>query len=229
MPYKRSVFRKDYEIRIRSLLEECNKASKLGSELNDLRDMVFQCAIFQTSAAVETYLRLIIEGWAQALKSQNRGESLPNTARGFLAARRFQKHFEKFAYTNDEAALIVAIPKEHHDWPILNSQPALPHFFDGKLLHVEATYPSFKNVKRVLVRIGVQGPESALSQLLKRDVETLIEGFQSVRTALAHASPPSITLTDVKKLLSDMRALVAAIDRILFRHVISNGGTSCWT
>jgi hypothetical protein len=229
MPYRKSVFRSDYELRVRDLLRECKKASHLDKGFDALRDMVFQCAIFQTSAAIETYLRLVIEGWAQALKMQKKGQHLPEPARGFLAARRFQKHFERFALTNDEAALIVAIPKEHQAWPILNPEPALPAFFDGKLLYAESAYPSFKNLKRVLNRIGIKNPEAALSATLRRDVETLIEGFQSVRTALAHASPPAVTLDDIKGLLSDMTALVAAVDRILYRHVAAHGGATCWT
>jgi hypothetical protein len=56
----------------------------------------------------------------------------------------------------------------------------------------------------------------------------MIEGFQSVRTALAHSSPPAITFKDVTERIEEMRVLVGGIDRLFFSHVVKNGGVSCW-
>ncbi len=194
-----------------------------------MRDMIFQCAIFQTSAALETYLKLLIEGWAQSLKQQNKGDLLPLATRGFLAARRFQPHFDRFGFYKNESELIASIPRDHAAWPVLNSDPSLPHFFDGKMIHANSAYPSIKNIIKLLNRVGIDNPKSSLDRLLRGDVETLVEGFQSIRTALAHSSPPSITFRDVQNLLADIQRLVSAIDRLFYRQVVRHGGISCWT
>jgi hypothetical protein len=52
MSYKRSLSLNDFELRHAFLLERAKRAAKLKSEFHDLRDIVFQCCIFQLSAAL---------------------------------------------------------------------------------------------------------------------------------------------------------------------------------
>jgi hypothetical protein len=59
-------------------------------------------------------------------------------------------------------------------------------------------------------------------------MSSLIDAFQSLRTALAHSLPPSITISDVEARLADAKALVGAIDRIFHGHVMSHGSSDCW-
>ncbi|MGJ5150985.1 HEPN domain-containing protein [Bradyrhizobium sp. HKCCYLR1023] len=228
MPYSRSSSRKSFESRIGALLAEANTAQKLSKSHPGIRDMVFQCAIFQTSAALEEYLKLLIEGWAFSLKQHNLNKSLPDLPRGFLVSRRLQRHFAQFAYTGDEAQLLKSIPKEYQAWPIFDDRAPLPAYFDGKLLHEKSAYPSFKNLKRLFFRVGIDQFEAKMNRLINGDMETLVEGFQSIRTALAHSAPPALTILDVKKNLRDITKLVSAIDRLFYKHVVENGGSSCW-
>jgi hypothetical protein len=186
-------------------------------------------ASFQTSAALETYLKLLIESWAQALRNHNLGTALPDRTRGFLAAKRFEQHFVKYAYLSDETALSSAIANEHRYWAVLNANPALPNFFDGKAIHSGSAYPTLKNIKRLFARTGLDGIDGKLGGILRRDVEAMIEGFQSIRTALAHSAPPSVTMKDVRRLIEDMIKLAGAIDRIFFSHVSRHGGLACWS
>jgi hypothetical protein len=207
---------------------DAKRANELDVGLHGIRDMAFQCAIFQTSAALESYLKLSIEGWAQALKTRSFGNRLPIASRGYLAAMKFQPHFQRFAFENDETRLISDLPNEHNRWPILDGPAALPTWFDGKLLHEGSAYPSFKNLKRLFYRLGVSDFDAQLGERLQRDVELMIKSFQDIRTALAHAAPPTITFDDVSARIKDMCSLVAAIDRILYSHIIKHGGADCW-
>lgn len=228
MPYSRTSYRNDFEDRIQALRVDARRADGFPATLHTIRDMAFQCAIFQTSAALESYIRLVVEGWAQSLKRRSFGDRLPMASRGYLAAIKFQPHFQKFAYESNEARLIVDLPNEHQKWPVLDGPTAIPAWFDGKLLHGGSAYPSLRNLKRLFHRLGIPDYEVQLSARLRRDVELMIEGFQDVRTALAHAAPPAITLADVIALTNDMISLVAATDRILYSHIINHGGADCW-
>ncbi|WP_457586654.1 HEPN domain-containing protein [Ensifer canadensis] len=228
MAYKPSQHLVNFEARTKQLSANCQAANKFSQTQRDLRDMIFQCAIFQTCAALETYLKLLVESWIQDLRRNSLENSLPNVSRGYLAAKKFEKHFTKFAFSGHELSLVEGIVKEHEQWPVLNAGNQFPHYFDGAVLHSETTYPTLKNIKRLFSRLGIATVEAALAKRLKRDVDAMIEGFQGVRTALAHSAPPDLTLPDVKRLVKDMKDLARAIDRIFYSHVLRHGGAACW-
>jgi hypothetical protein len=229
MPYVKSVYRKDFESRTSTLTKEAISAQRLPKECSAIKDMVFQCAIFQTSAALEVYLKLLIEGWAFALKIKNKGSDLPELPRGFLVSTRLQKHFARYVFSGDEAQLLKNVPREYLAWPVFDVSFPLPAYFDGKLFHDKTAYPSFRNLKRLFFRVGIDKFQSEMDRLLRGDVETLVENFQSIRTALAHSAPPALTLADIKKNIRDIERLVRCIDRVFFRHVAKHGGVACWT
>lgn len=228
MSYSKSSYRKDFEARIKTLKTEAAKAHGLPVPHHDIRDMVFQCAVFQTSAAMETYLRLSVESWFQQVKQNSLGASLPDNLRGHLAARIFSGAFEKYVATREENPLHKTLGSEKKFWDVMTGSPNIPAYISGKEVHDGAAYPSYKNLHRLFSRLGVPNIHDQLAAILQRDIETMIEGFQSVRTALAHSAPPTITLKDVRKLLSDMSDLVRAVDRVLYRQVMNHGGAACW-
>ncbi len=189
--------------------------------------MTFQCAIFQTSAALESYLKLIIESWFQQLKTNKLGSVLPSTVRGRIAADRLVPQFESYIASRDEGAIYTYLGGQIDLWSVMVGGAEIPPYLTGKHLHDGRAYPSNKNLKRLFLRLGIPSVHGEIAKLLKRDVDAMIEGFQSVRTAIAHSAPPSITIKDVKRLLHDMKSLVRAIDRVFFRHVVQHGGIGC--
>lgn len=229
MPYTRSAHRVAHNDRVSFLLKKARRAQRLRASDSDIRDLVFQCSVFLASAATETYVRLLIESWVQKVRTQNLGTQTPVSARAYIATKRLAGAFAKHAYTNDERALYEHIGTEMDLWRMMAGAPALPGYFDGKALHDGSSYPSGKNIKKLFARAGINNMLDRISSNLGRDAEVLIEGFQSVRTALAHSSPPALTIVDVEDLLSDNKALVGAIDRIFFSHVNRHGGALCWT
>lgn len=234
MHYRRSAFRADFEERVKGLREKSRKANTLPRSLADqnlaeVRDMVFQCTIFQTSAALEIYLKLVIESWAQAVRQHGKGQHLPADVRASFARRRLIPYFKRFAFLEEEGVLHNSIISETDLWSFLNGSQDIPAFFDGRAIHETCAYPSYKNLKRLFARVGIPDIEAKLGRILRRDVEALIVAFQDIRTALAHAAPPRITLKDVRNRLDDQIKLVSAIDRILFIHVSNHGGLECWT
>ncbi len=228
MSYSKSSYRKDFEDRIKALKFESAKAHKLPATHHDVRDMVFQCAVFQTSAAVESYLRLAIESWFQQIKANSLGARIPDNLRGHLATRKFSGAFERYIATRDEQPLSKMLGSEKKFWDVMIGAADIPTYIGGKDVHDGASYPSYKNLHRLFSRLGIPNVHDRLAAILKRDIETMIEGFQSVRTALAHSAPPTITLKDVRSLLADMNDLVRALDRILYSQVNKHGGAACW-
>ena len=229
MPYRRSVHRKDFDNRVGLLLKEAYKAQRrVKSVSSEHRDMIFQCAIFQTSAAIESYNRLIIESWIQKLRTKSISH-IPVSARAFILVERLKGVIGKYNLLKDEAWVLSEISKSHWPWGLIMATGPTPPALNGAALHAHTSYPSEKNIERLYNRLGLSGMINKLGAEMKRDASILIESFQSVRTALAHSSPPPISITDVTRLLDDARILVAAIDRIMFRHIGKHGGVDCWT
>ncbi len=228
MPYVRSQHRIDFNSRVDFLLKKARRAQRLRASDSDIRDMVFQCAIFQTSAAIESYIRLLLETWVQKMKALNKGAVTPASSRAYLALRRLDGLFASYRVSGDEKALSAALMGETDLWSFMTGADILPPFFSGQTFHEGASYPSNRNIRRLFGRVGIDNIHALLGRNLSRDVELLIESFQSVRTALAHAAPPAITIADVEARLKDIKALVGAIDRVFFGHVMRHGGYHCW-
>ncbi|WP_155831196.1 hypothetical protein [Hyphomicrobium sp. 802] len=211
------------------LIKKARRAQRLRASDSDIRDLVFQSSVFRTGAAVETYIRLLIESWAQEVKNKARGHLTPGECRAFIVSKRLQDKFSRYAFNGDEKELYMALRAETDIVVLLGGNANLPAAFDGKVLHQGAAYPSNKNIKKLFARVGIDNILGRISANLSRDAEVLIESFQSVRTALAHAAPPTVTIGDVEKLLGDSKALVGSIDRIFYKHVAAHGGRDCWT
>lgn len=226
MSYCRSAYLEEFEDRVASLAAKAQQAMQLSDQ--GLRDLIFQSTVFLTGAAIETYLKLIIEAWVDKVKAKGRGAHAPNAARAFIALRQLERPFLRYSYDKDEKSLCMTLQQENALWSLLIPNTDLPSFFQGKTLHDGVAYPSTKNIRKLFARVGINNMTDQISKFLNRDAEVLIDSFQSVRTALAHSAPPEITIDDVSRLLDDSKLLVRAIDDVLWRHVSKHGGSDCW-
>ncbi len=228
MPYTRSVYRVEFDSRLAFLRKKAKRAARLRASDQDIRDLVLQCTILHTSAALETYLKLLVEKWVQNVRALSIGNQISLTTRSYIASRRLQNMFNKFLYIGDEKGLIGSISSEADLWAFMQGNPVLPGYFHHTELLDGTSYPSYRNIARLFVRLGVPDIHGQLGRALRRDPETMIENFQSLRTALAHSAPPSVTIIDVENRLADMKALVSGIDRVFHRHVVASCGAVCW-
>lgn len=227
MAYRRSQSRLDFENRVNELKRLAMVANRQSTLCTALRDMIFQCAIFQTSAAVEIYLRLTVESWLFEIKRTGQVGSVPRSIKARAADVRLRSKFEATIYSGDEGNLVPIVAGEAELWAFM-SDSAFPQYFSGVLVHEKSSYPSWKNIIRVLRRAGLSNPKAGINRLLRADGENYIEAFQSVRTAIAHSSPPQIQLSDVRTRLDEMMKLVGVLDRLFHGHVMAHGGATCW-
>jgi hypothetical protein len=181
------------------------------------------------SAAMETYVKLVLESWAFRLKTNGKSAAeVPSRVRAHTVATRVSSYFSRFSYTGDERELNRALESDTDLWRFLCGLDAVPASFGSEILLRDSKYPSIRNLKRLFARIGIDNIFDRLGSVCKMDAELKIESFQSVRTALAHEAPPNVTLTDVRSYGSDMITIVGGIDRIVCQHLSKISGSDCW-
>ncbi|MBY2965551.1 hypothetical protein HF251_23115 [Rhizobium leguminosarum] len=228
MRYKVSRFRKDFNVRTAALVSAARQANRKGIPTS-VRDLAFQCAILQTSAATEEYIRTLFEAWAFMVRNSGAASSVvPTRTRIAVAKSRLEAHFASYVFNSDEKAFLSKLEGENDLWTFLSGGSVIPGTFVGKVVFDERKYPSPKNVKVLFSRIGIDNVFDLMSALLRADAEYRLVSFNSIRTALAHANPPQLTLPDVKRNVDDMQSLVGAFDRILHKSLSNHFGQPVW-
>ena len=228
MPYKVSNFRRNFESRTSSLISTSYTAHR-KSIAGSVRDLAFQGAIIQASAAIEDYIREVFDAWAFKLKTNAmNGSTIPYRARVATVKPKLEKHFSSFGYTHDEMQFLKKLEDEKSTWDFLTGSTQIPNTFDGSSIYNERKYPSVKNLKVLYCRIGVDNIFAEISRIIKADAEMRLESFNSIRSALAHSNPPQLTYLDVKRNISDVQSLVQGMDRVIFRTLSRNFGGPIW-
>lgn len=229
MPYTISQHRKDFEIRTNELRKASSIAQRDANVPAVIRDLVFQCCILQTSAAIEEYIRSVFDGWAFKVRNSAQSfASIPMRTRAAIAKERLLPHFLGYNYTSDEKVLLQKLEGEADIWPMLQGVAPITATFEGRTIFDSRKYPSEKNMKVLFARIGIDNPFDQMASVMKADAELRLTGFNSIRTALAHSNPPQLTHLDVKREVLNMQSIVRAVDRVLHRHLTRQCGVSAW-
>lgn len=235
MRYKVSPYRLAFDARTKSLKAASFDAERATSSDADkrisaaLRDLIFQAAIFQSSAAMEDYLKTVFDAWAFKTKN-NAGNciAIPPRVRASIAIEELSAQFYNYAANRNEIELIKKLESKVSLWELLEGSKSIPLHFDGAHLYKNRKYPSPKNLKILFHRIGVENIFDDASKIIRSDAEMKLVAFNAIRTALAHAEPPQITYDDVRRNVKDVQSLIRAFDRVIHQRFIAYLGQPLW-
>lgn len=180
-----------------------------------VRNMTYQSAIFQASSSLEEYLKQIFDHWVFELKRHGSpGTSIPSRARFSYFGRELSDTFSRFVHMRDESNLAKKLEDRSNviDFAMGRSE-ILPHI-TGDIAYKDKKYPSPKNLKSLYARIGCEDIFDRLSQDLRTNAELKLQAFNDLRTSIAHGTPPSLTLLDVRRNLDDVALFVKSLDKI---------------
>lgn len=226
--YRVSPPRKDAEIRLAGLRRGCVAACG-KSVPTEVRDMTFQSAVFQASATLEEYFKQIFDHWLYELKTNNhRGASLPDRVRYTFLARELKEAFTKHTAPADEIKLAEKIERNSQLLNFALGISELQNYINGSIAYKDRKYPSTKNIKILYSRIGCDNIFDIISSKINGDAEMQLQGFNDIRTALAHSNPPQITLTDVKRNIDVISVLIREFDRVNSKIFSDNFGSGVW-
>lgn len=231
MSYEKSIARQDFEDTVKTFhsLSKDVSLKKRGIS-HEIQQCVYRNAIFQTSAALEEFIKSILEDWIHLLHKHKKKSSCAPKELIFWAVGKDQKSaFQQFVLTGDEGKFIAQ----------LSGIKRLPTFFDEAteikdIINIyehirDRKYPSKKNIIALFRRFGVNNLFKEVQIKGKKDYIKILESFSDVRTEIAHQHPtPDLTFNDIKQQLHSICDFVAKIDRVLYSHIIKTSGQDCW-
>jgi len=233
MAYVRSRARKQFELDLANILATIRAAYSPQCSSTSVREFALCSGVLLCSAKVESYLEDLLADWAKAVKSNGvTTDKVPRTVRAFLLGQQaLTSAYRRFIAEEDEAVLLSRVEpfigKPHFEIAI-DGRP-LP-VFSGSVLYSDRKYPSPKNLKRLFGRFGIANVFNSMNRIARRDTEALLKSFNDLRTEMAHVGMPvGLSVTDIKKRIVDVQAVVGFVDRMFFEHVAKTVGRDCWT
>lgn len=231
MPYTKSYARKEFDEAVNDFYTQARFVSlKKNSIPNDIQQCVFRNAIFQSSAALEEFIRSVLEDWIRSLSLNNKVLSdIPDELR-FWSIGKCQKNiFTEYSAKNNEADLVKK----------LMSSAKLSSLFDPStkvsdvIHHAEHVsdkkYPSIKNLNILFKRFGIADFFSSVNVKGKKNYKSILQSFSDIRTSIAHQYPtPVLLFADISQQIKSICNFVATIDKVMYQHVVQHSGHVCW-
>lgn len=231
MPYTKSAARQDYDQVVKELKRQTQYASvKRNSLLHEVQQCVYRNAIFQTSAALEVYLKIVLEHWIHALHINRKTVSdAPKELIYWAAGKKQRAAFENYLYRRDEGKFIDQMASID-DLEIFFERSTQVNKIIAPSAYVsDRKYPSVKNIKALFRRFGVTNIFAEIEKKGKKNYKAILESFSDTRTEIAHHHPAgNLTCIDVKVQLDSISDLVSKVDQVLYSHVIAISGADCW-
>lgn len=232
MPYVLSRARRDLEGELGSIVRRLRNPS-VSKMPPELRELVLAAAIFLAHAELENYMGDVVSDLAALYTGAcSRGSTLPAKLRAHLFLER--SHIASLISARlgggDEQTLLQRVSSflNGSAGSVVNDGVALATIAGSEIIS-DYGYPSFKNIERVLRRIGVGDPRGALNSAVQANAVRALETIASLRTSLAHtATLPGISLQDVIARINGLKLFVRAFDKVLYNNVCTLLASTTW-
>lgn len=233
MAYTISSARKHFDNQVDEIVRRLRIADRRGTD-PELRSYAIAAAIFLAHAEVENYFVDALSGIAKIYSgSAYKASRLPGRLRAHLTLSKANARIlvaNSFA-GKDEDDTLVAVERWFTPDGVacfFDDQLNIP-LLSGKDIYGTASYPSKKNLEKVLRRVGIGDPKGELNKIAKRDVASILESVASLRTSLAHtATLPGVSCKDAGARVKDLRVFVKALDRLFHKHTVATHSRSSW-
>ncbi|MBY6109112.1 hypothetical protein KUV74_01735 [Halomonas sp. DP1Y21-3] len=230
MPYSKSDSRKTFDDRLRNLKKTCRIADvKKSNTPSDVKDLVMHAAIFETSAALEEYVKSFIEDYEYRLINCNVAiKKLSQNTRSFLLLNSTSQAVGMYVYEKNEKGAINKIDVEGECFDAIHGDMPYKASVNLKRLVYGKKYPTVENWRSLFYRFGLDGFESKVDPIIKGSSKNIMQSFNDVRTAIAHETPPSLTMLDTRDHIESVEKLIRGVDRVLYSHVCKHTGAMTW-
>jgi len=231
MPYSKSRARKEFEIESNKLVKLAKKVSYKSSPLTyDHKQLINQSCIFLLSARIEDYTKNLIEDLIYSYRTKGAIlKNIPKNTRTKTLLDKQVNYFRTYYNSSDERALLKSISIDNASYQIIDDN--IPFALQIHPTNIIGTnkYPSIKNLKILYHRLGINDIITELHRKAKKDIQTTIESFLSLREAIAHQGAPSITFGDIERHFKNINGTINYLDRVVYSHIKKESGEIYWT
>ncbi len=232
MPYVKSVARITLMEEYSVIYKRVRGAQRKVLTSEDV-EYILGAAVFLAHAALENYIHDIFSSLARGIRSvATNGSHLPDELRAHLFLLKLNKAriigAEVGLHSEHDAFRDVIKSLEGHLGALVDGTREL-FSIEGKDIYTAYKYPSKVNLIKVFRRIGIDNFFDRLNQAMKCDSLAILESLGGLRSGLAHTGKMTgVNGVDVSKRISDVENLVAAIDRLLYKHICRKFGQRAW-
>lgn len=231
MPYSKSRARIEFESASNKLLKLAKKVSYKSSPLTyDHKQLINQSCIFLLSARIEDYTKNLIEDLIYSYKSN--GATLKLVPKNLRTKTLLDSHvpfFRNYYNSSDERALLKNISIEKSQYQIIDETQVFISQVQSSHIIGTNKYPSIKNLKILYYRLGIDNIITELNRKARKDMQTAIESFLSLRESIAHQGTSAITFNDLERHFKNIDETINFIDRIVYSHIAKESGEKFWT
>jgi len=231
VPYTRSIARKEFQQTTGDLITQTKFAAlKKNAIPHDIQQCVYRNAIFQSSAALEEYIKSLMEDWIHLLHSHSKTIlDIPKELILWAAGKKQKLAFQHYIAFGDEGKFLDNLSKAN-DFEDLFCSSTLIKSVISQPEHVrDRKYPSKKNIVALFRRFGLRDIFNSIDTRGKKNYKRVLESFSDIRTSIAHEHPtPDLTSDDIKKHLAEISDFIAKIDVVMYSHVSKTSGADCW-
>ncbi|MEZ8929380.1 MULTISPECIES: HEPN domain-containing protein [unclassified Vibrio] len=227
----KSIARQEFQVTISALKKQVSYSALKKSNIpHDIQQCVYRNAIFQTSAALEEYVKALLEDWIHKLHANYKTiRYAPEPLILWAAGKKQKNSFQHFIAFGDESKLISSLASTHGLHDVFNKDSLAKDVICQSGMVRDRKYPSKKNLVALFKRFGINDIFKSMQIKGKKDYKKNLESFSDIRTMIAHEHPtPDITAEDTRKQLLIIDDFIAKLDAIMYSHVVSISGSDCW-
>lgn len=230
MSYQKSRARTAFEQSVRDLLRLSRFASLKKNRFSyDHQNLIYQSAIFRACAAIEEYLKTFSEDLLFSFKAQGAKLSdIPTNVRASTLLYRQAESFKTYILHGDEVAMLKRLQPSASVFSVCRDHDLLVNQVGKNDILGTKKYPSIKNLKIVYNRLGISDIMQEAHKRGRKDYTGRLESFLSVREAISHQLPPSLTFQDVDRHFANIIELLNQFDRITFSHLAKVSDKKYW-
>lgn len=230
MPYSKSKSRKYFDLIILDLTKTVKDTGTPQSQIpNIILQSVYKSVIFQSSAALEDYLKSLFEDWLFMIDRNNiLTNNIPKELVYWELGRRQVSIFKKYILNGDEKKFVNELSKEN-SFKILLSDNSHAKDLLTKDFFMDKKYPSIRNIESLFARFGIKNIFDELGKTGRKNYRILLKSFSDKRTEIAHQYPSTdLTGLDTLNSLNFLINFVNCIDRVVHNYVTKTTGNLCW-
>lgn len=232
MAYKKSQARKTLQIDLNDILFKVKLVENRNVDPN-IKEYVLAASVFLAHAILENYISDIFSRFANGIHSLSlKGEELPENLRAHLFLKNIDKSkmygVDIGIYSEKDAFSALSKALNGYAGKIIDNSKTI-YKIKGEDIYTNYKYPSKNNLIRIFERIGISNIFNVLSARMNRDSVATLQSLGSLRTQLAHTGQiPGISPRDIKNRLSELEDFVSAINRTIYKEMVSKYGQNTW-